>query len=710
MQQLANNVLGSTQSIRRVSHRRRLGTTLLSGLASVSFLLTSSSLLAEVTTLELSPSIYRSARVAPVDADKNIGVVLSLPSSDAAGLAAFVKHVSTPGDPLFHQYLTTEQFAQRFGGSSTDYTALKNWAAANGLSVSQESVGRLTLTLRGNAAQFERLFKTQLNTYRTTDGQTFYSASVKPSIPEEIASKVSGVIGLTDGKRLAPLAKVFKTLGENPEKHAAQLRTDTAGGTGPGGTYSCKDLRSAYQTPLWGNLEKGMVCAVFEQGYYNPQDVKKYFKKFGVGQNTKQTIIPVDGSPITFEEGIEAEACLDIDLLVGMNPNIAEVKVYIDDYNFDSFQGAIVDAFQAIADDKNPPQIVSVSYGLDEGDFMPNAITAVDTGLQELASLGITVLASSGDNGAFGDGSNTPYNVLSPASDPYITGVGGTTLFTSAFGKLQEYVRETAWNELPFFGATGGGVSTHWSLPDYQNATVGGTDYVTANGGSATYRNVPDVSAVADPLTGVGIYVEDQGGWLQIGGTSASCPIWAGYLSNINAALNWSGFGRLGFFNPTLYAVGTTPATPGRPYIWLLNPSTGSNGYIPFGGPGYTNGVGYSNTTGNGSPWGGAFALELLSNQTQAGTAPGSLTITNPKPQATSCKINWTPSSGATAYAVKFFFGKGPIYYVVHAFLTKGTSYTITGLSPNANYFLYVWGYNSSGSSPAAFASFTTAK
>ena len=219
-----------------------------------------------------------------------------------------------------------------------------------------------------------------------------------------------------------------------------------------------------------------------------------------------------------------------------------------------------------------------------------------------------------------------------------------------------------------------------------------------------------DVSAVADPLTGVAIYVEDQGGWLQIGGTSASCPIWAGYLSNLNAAFNWSGFGVLGFFNPALYAVGTTPVSAGRPYLSLLDPLTGSNGYIPMGGPGYTNGPGYSNTTGNGSLWGGRFAVALLANQMQAGTAPGSFTLANPKPQATSCKLTWTPSSGATAYAIELFVGKGPLYWVIDSFLTKSTSYTLTGLISNWDYNVYVWGYNASGSSPSTSASFTTAK
>jgi hypothetical protein len=106
----------------------------------------------------------------PLEDSKQISVLLALPSAHPADLAAFVKHVSTPGDPLYHQYLTPQQFADRFGGIEADYTALKNWATANGLVVSQESVGRINLTLRGNVSRIQKIFRTQLNTYRTSSG------------------------------------------------------------------------------------------------------------------------------------------------------------------------------------------------------------------------------------------------------------------------------------------------------------------------------------------------------------------------------------------------------------------------------------------------------------------------------------------------------------------------------------------------------------
>ena len=693
-QELPENIIGW----------RRLRHAVLGGLGAASLLLTSSALFAEASTVELSPLIYRSTLVAPVDVNKQIGVVLALPSSDPAGLAAFVKHVSTPGDPLFRQYITPQQFAQKFGGNEADYTALKNWAAANGMVISQESMTRTNLTVRGSVSQFQTLFKTQLHTYQATDGQTFYSASIKPTIPSEIASKISGVIGLTAGKPLAQQSRIAKVLGENPQVKSDAMRADTAGGTGPGGTYSCTDLRTIYGIPTWGILEKGMTVAVFEQGYYRPSDVKKYFEKFGIGQHTEQTAISVDQSPIDLEPAVEGEACLDIDMLVGMNPHIAEVKVFIDDYQYDPFPVAMVDTFQAIADD-GTPQIVSVSYGLDEGYFGSDAENAEDTTLQQLAAEGITVFASSGDRGAFGDGANyyynTPYNVADPCSDPYVTGVGGTSLFTGPHGS---YENEITWNELPDDGATGGGISSFWSIPDYQGSTFEGQSF-SFNGGSSTDRNVPDVAAVADPLTGVGIYVKDGGGWIQIGGTSLACPVWAGYVSTINAALNWSGLGNIGFFNPTLYgALSTDIGLGATNYLFDIQIGTNGDMSYPYGYPGFTAGIGADNCTGAGSIIGGVFAISVLTSGNQPGTPPGPLTVAVPKVTSTSIKATWSAASATKGYVAGVFlrFGGFPSP-LVQAYLLPPDVNSVTfrnlTLTPDTQYVVQVFGYNASGES-----------
>lgn len=532
--------------------QRRLRVICLGTIVSLSLQLVPDRLAEAATTTELSALVAKSTLIGPLDPNQQISVALVLPLSNPQGASEFIQHVSRRGDPVYHCYLTPQQFAERFGGNVADYADLKNWATANGLQITRESIGRINLTVRGNVTRLQTIFKTLLNTYRAPDGTEFYSAGSEPVVPDAIASKISGVIGLTGSGQYAPLFKIGKMLGESPPAVSTDgdRTTNGAGGTGPGGTYSAQDLRTIYSIPDFGHLNLKTVVAVFEQGGFDASDVIRYFDRNQL-PHRKLTAVSVNGSPTTVSNPrVELEAVLDIDMMIGVDPQIEEVRVYED--SIDPFPVALLDAITAVGDE-NQAEVLSISYGLDEGYQGKKAIAAENNALMQLAAEGITVTASSGDNGAYGDGYSTPYNVSDPASQPYITGVGGTTLFT---GPGQAYIEEQAWNELPNgYGATGGGTSAYWPIPSYQSTEVP-SDYETANGGSAKRRNVPDVAALGDPLTGVGVYSKINGGWIEIGGTSVSSPIWASYLSIIDAAFSYTGLGNLGFFNPILYAVG----------------------------------------------------------------------------------------------------------------------------------------------------------
>jgi subtilase family serine protease len=217
-----------------------------------------------------------------------------------------------------------------------------------------------------------------------------------------------------------------------------------------------------------------------------------------------------------------------------MNPAVKEVLVYEDGY--DTFPVALLDSIQQVATD-NKAQVLSISYGQDEALQGDSAIAAEAAVFTQLAAQGITVCVSAGDNGAYGDEGGS-LNVQDPGSQPDVTCVGGTTLYT---GPKQQWEDEEVWNLLVSFeGATGGGVSNYWAIPSYQPVSA-----VTVNGGSASMRNVPDVAAVANPETGVGVYSKSNGGWIQIGGTSVSAPIWAGYLSVLNSAFQFNKLGEI---------------------------------------------------------------------------------------------------------------------------------------------------------------------
>ena len=190
---------------------------------------------------------------------------------------------------------------------------------------------------------------------------------------------------------------------------------------------------------------------------------------------------------------------------------------------------------------------------------------------------------------------------------------------------------------------------------------------------------------------------------------AVASPLWAGYLNNINAAFKWVGLGNLGFFYPILYKVGVSQF--GTPSDFMYDILTGNNGYVPFGGAGYYNGFGYSDTTGNGSIWGGGFALQLLISGTQAGTAPGSFVVGLKSPAtSTSATIGWTQSSGALAYAIGLYH-PGPLFNNTTAYVAKPpqTSLTFKNLSPGSTYNVFVWGFNASGGSSYEHVGFTTA-
>ena len=670
--------------IRQVGAGRQLGT--------IAFGLAASLLIApggvcgqEAVRIDLSTMVARSAVLSAADSAKQISVVLSLPLKDSQGAAEFVSHVSNPGDPLYGHFITPEQFAARFGANETDYVALKEWASANGLEISQESVARTLLTVRGTVAQFQTLFKTQLNNYRSPDGREFCSADIQPTIPSVISSKVTGVIGLTESAQYAPLARVSKTFGEDAV--APNDRTNTAGGTGPGGAYAASDLRAAYTIPGFGGAVPQTV-AVFEQGGFYPSDVDQYLQRMSL-PHRPVTFVPVNGYDGSVNDaGVELEAVLDIDMVIGINPGVKEVLVYED--GTDNFNVALLDALEQVAKD-NKAQTLSISYGLDEIQESKSAIKAENTALIQLAAQGITVLVSAGDDGAYGRTgtgfSPAHLNAPDPGSQPYVTSVGGTTLFTFAD---ELYLGEEVWNDLGIgAGATGGGVSSHWSIPSWQNPA-----YMTVNGGSSKMRNVPDVAAVGNPLTGVAVYSKVNGGWMQIGGTSVSAPIWAAYISILNAGLEYAGIGKgLGFFNPTLYGLSQ------EGYDNRLDILDGSNGNVElYGTPGYPAGIGYDNCTGWGSLWGGAFATVLLTSGGQPGTPPDLVNDLYAIPGTTSVKFFWKHTKGATAYVIAVALASSvSLTFDEQVDISKGETLEVKGLYPKTNYDASVLTVNSSG-------------
>jgi subtilase family serine protease len=624
--------------------------------------------------------------------DQPIDIIIVLPLRDEAGAQQYAQHVSTPGDALYGQFLTPDEFGDRFGPAQSDYLTLRRWAEKSGLSVNEESRSRTSLSLKGTVAQFQSLFGVQFNNYFGQDGRTFYSANSAPKVPAELASKIEGVVGLSNYTRFAPL--VVKA----PRAPLSQPGNgDTAGGTGPGGAYGPADLRAAYLIPKHLVPSRTTTVAVFEQGGFDPNDVLQYESKFHL-PNIGLKMRGVNGYKGAINDPlIELEAVLDIDMVIGINPRVRQVEVYED--GDDPFGVALLDALVAIANDNNA-QVVSISYGADEATQGDTQLAAEAPLFQQLATQGITVLASAGDFGAYGREANG-LNVEDPAAQPYVTAVGGTTLYT---GPQEIYYDEEVWDLLPYGqGATGGGASNYWQIPSYQleQGSNGPVSVAAFNGGSSTMRNIPDVAAVGNPVTGVAIYTALNGGWIQIGGTSVSAPIWAGYLSIIDSGLPLVGKKHLGFFNPLLYQIYQITSD-------FHDIQVGNNGESNFylGIPGYNAGLGYDDCTGFGSMIGENFGFDLLTTYLNnvSGNLPATPTGLHGTPSTTTASISWTAAAGAASYIVQTIDLSSPTQPPTINYLTKTTSVKISGLIAGSTYGITVYAVNGTGpSNPNSF-------
>jgi subtilase family serine protease len=234
-----------------------------------------------------------------------------------------------------------------------------------------------------------------------------------------------------------------------------------------------------------------------------------------------------------------------------------------------------------------------------------------------------------------------------PSSQPYVTGVGGTSL--AALGPPPS---ESVWNNGGGLsallgtsaGASGGGISSLWRMPVYQSDAQASLDVI--NSGSAGTpcaastgycREVPDVSADADPYTGYLMYYE--GAWTGIGGTSAASPVWAATVALANASPACSGT-TVGFANPALYRAAGTPQYAS----YFHDITAGNNDFTGTNGGKYAAGLGYDMASGLGTPIASTLAVTLCDT----------VTVANPGTQAStldrrvSLRINGTDASNAT--------------------------------------------------------------
>jgi subtilase family serine protease len=636
----------------------------------------------------VAPEIPSSAQsIAPLPGTRQLQLTIALKSQDPAGLASLAEAVSSPSSPLFRHYIGVDEFAQRFGATPASVAAVRSALQAQGLSVGAPTANELTLPVRGTAKQVGRAFSTSLSQIELAGGRIAYANSQAPSLPAAVVPFVQSVVGLDSLLRdqpqeidarsqaashdprpsNAPRPPHARRSNSNTAPSAAQLATggpqpclaaeekqepiEFAAGEFAAGV-TADQVANAYQlSSLYGagDFGAGQTIAVFEQEAFQPGDIAAYQACYGTSATV--TTVDVDGGPEPYE-GEDGEAALDIEQIIGLAPR-ARVAVY---------QGPIeqnvapVDIISRIVSD-DTAKVISSSWGICESvteELGPGVIDAENTLLQEAAAQGQSFYVASGDSGSEQcsqfDSSDHTLSVLNPASQPFATGVGGTSLYSTSEGGDFFYTGELppsegVWNDGPHSG-TGGGVSQRWAMPSYQSAAAAGLGVINANSsgvqcgaGSGFCRQVPDVSADADPNTGYVVFVnggQPHGGWTFIGGTSAAAPLWAAVTGLANASPACRGV-PVGFANPSLYAVAASQYASDFKDVTEPSPFSGAaNNNALFGTGLYPVTLGYDMTTGLGSPVGPTLASSLCSlvapRQAEAEALPQRLPPSAPAP------------------------------------------------------------------------------
>src|SRR5262249_39776474 len=211
-----------------------------------------------------------------------------------------------------------------------------------------------------------------------------------------------------------------------------------------------------------------------------------------IGQKTPKVVaVSVSGgknSP-TNANSADGEVMLDIEVAAAVAPG-ARIVVYFAPNTDQGFIDAIA---TAIHDTTYKPTVISISWGAAESNWTAQAMNALDAACQSAAALGVTITVASGDNGSSDGVTDGKNHVDFPASSPHVLACGGTNLQ----GSGSSITAETVWNGQPQGGATGGGVSNVFTLPNWQASSKVAKPAIIAGG-----RGVPDVAVDADPDSG----------------------------------------------------------------------------------------------------------------------------------------------------------------------------------------------------------------
>jgi subtilase family serine protease len=589
------------------------------------------------TSTTLNPSVVQSPspaatpanQVSPTPSAAPVDFSVGLQLSDPAGAVALQQAVSDPSSPSYRHFLTAAQWEKRFSPTQASVDAVSSWLRAQGIAVEAVTPDRMTVQASAPAATVEKAFATTLGEYRQ-HGHVVRLSSAALKVPSNLVALISGITGVDQSAarprgltgadtpaRSAPAAKSAPSAAPIPQPPGFRnappcssfhgKKNDTSDPPYGGGFpsplpyavcgYTPPQLQGAYglTAPIAGGIDGTGVRVAVVDAYASPtllQDAQQYSSLNQPGQPLPSghfsELLSKSFNQIELCEANEwyGEQTLDIEAVHATAPGASIVYV-----GAKNCVGGLYDSVQQVVDGEQA-DIITNSWGDGGGDLLdsPGSRRSFDNVLLMAADIGIGVQFSSGDEG---DEFTTLGMTVAdyPASSPYATSVGGTSL---EVGKANNRIGELGWSTslsalctpilqaegyprckpaklntwLPpapgeYLYGGGGGTSYEYPEPSYQAGVVPAAlaERNTAITGIPN-RVEPDVSMVGDPSTGMlvgetqefpdGTYYDQY----RIGGTSLSSPLLAGVMADAAQAAG----GPLGFANPALYKVAASPA------------------------------------------------------------------------------------------------------------------------------------------------------
>ncbi len=495
-----------------------------------------------------------------------------------------------PADELAEGRLTQAEFRKKYCASARDAQKVAKALKGFGLKIESTTLETRSMRVSGTVADVEAAFHARLGIYESRSQGRYRDREDNYKVPPGLRGIITAILGL--GQRRVVKKRLAAGKGEVALK-----------------PFGPADFERHYHFPHGDAAGQKIAIAEFVDEWF-PDDVAAYcrFYKRPVPKlvavpmhmrlRNRRQVAKLRGGARNDALGDAKEVMMDTEIIAGLCPKAA-ISVY---FGHDTQKGW-VDMLDRVIKDR--PVVFSMSWGATEDgrDWAPAAVDAINERLHVAAALGITICASAGDDGSSDEQDDGKAHCTFPASSPFVLAVGGTQMEHHE-GQLIERV----WHKKPGrrtpnrkrrSGATGGGVSTRFPRPKWQDVRV-----KSLNKGSIDGRVVPDVSALSGPPWYAMVL---NGKWTTGGGTSASAPLWAALIARINALLPKDKRHR--FLTPQFYKTSAFGEPLGKHVCHDV--TIGHNASIPHPGLGYAAGPGFDAASGWGTPIGTSLLLAL---------------------------------------------------------------------------------------------------